>query len=497
MLTGPAAGSVSAVASTTLKPSRTEPIFRASRCGTEPARGGRRPCPSRRNPLSSFRRDRLPPEAVRPPHRVGDHETFATVAQKSGVPVETLIRHNFRTLDPSEINWYLREYVGCKLSTADGRNWRFSAAASPGLIWIPKTVLEMDPVLITGQVPGLPSETVPKGGPAHLANVIKFAHEFKTKEFEVGYFAFQFKLAVEGEVSSSSLTTVQVKKDSIKAGIEGKLTEDVKGAFALKLEKVRIEDVAAAVKAKDWKGFLKKFAGAELGLKGGLSLGPVDQWEGGLDFARLPVFFKVGGSVNEKYMLPEPVVCKLTVKGGIHAGPSKKGWAWIAQRVGAEALKDFISAGGRSLAGLWEMLVAEGIVMAGGIALGTILGTLGITYLTARMVDDAKKKGELTGLATWYGSAYIAKVFRRNRPDNFIIGDTKLRDELRLAGEKDAIRHATEIVQRRNESAQYPTETAALERYRELAIALYRTEENAEFELRKVLDAHARKLVGL
>jgi hypothetical protein len=48
-----------------------------------------------------------------------------------------------------------------------------------------------------------------------------------------------------------------------------------------------------------------------------------------------------------------------------NVGLSKKGWAGVLQRIGPEAAKRFISAAGRSLAGLWEYLVAEGIVAAG------------------------------------------------------------------------------------------------------------------------------------
>ena len=71
------------------------------------------------------------PKGPRPgkPHRVTDDETLESVAHKYGVPVKTLILHNFGTLDPTEINWYLHYYVGCKLPTHDHKNWRFSRAA--------------------------------------------------------------------------------------------------------------------------------------------------------------------------------------------------------------------------------------------------------------------------------------------------------------------------------------------------------------------------------
>lgn len=92
------------------------------------------------------------PASRTPPHRVRDHETLETVAQKYGLSVSALLLHNFSTLDAREINWYLREHVGCHLPTNDHKNWRFSNSAKPGLIYIPQQVIQMEPILITGHV---------------------------------------------------------------------------------------------------------------------------------------------------------------------------------------------------------------------------------------------------------------------------------------------------------------------------------------------------------
>ena len=440
------------------------------------------------------------PGSRKDPHRVKDKETWESVATAYGLSVQRLIRHNFRTLDPAEINWYLYEYVGCRKSP-DQKNYCFSTTDDPGLVYLPPARLEMEPILITApppKAPNIPTDKPPedKGQPL-LPQVIKFAWETKTPVFEKGDFACLFKFALEGELSANSMTSFQVKGDAIKAAMEKQLTEDVSYSVGVKLEKVKLDDVAEAVKNKDLKGFLAKFAGLEGSLKGKLNVGPVNSWEAGAEFALRPIFVKIGGSCKEEYHVPELVIAKFSVKGSMHVGPSTAGWVKIWKRVGAEALKNFAKAGGESLAALWETLVAEGIVAGAGIAAGAIIGTLGITYLTASIVAEARRKGELEGIATWYGSAYLAKVFRRPRPSGFITGDVELRDQVLLAGEKDAIRQATEIVAKRNETAEYPTEEKALGRYRELALAMYGSEENAEFELRKVLNAHARKIVGL
>lgn len=88
------------------------------------------------------------------PYRVGDRDSWVNVAQRFDVTVRNLIYANFGTLTPSEVNWYLRHYVGCKRSTRDGKNWMFSASAEPGIIQIPpSTIIEMDEVVITGRAP--------------------------------------------------------------------------------------------------------------------------------------------------------------------------------------------------------------------------------------------------------------------------------------------------------------------------------------------------------
>ena len=78
-----------------------------------------------------------PPGSLLIPHRVSDNESFETLALKYGVTALEIAIHNYGTSDPREINWYLREYVGCKVATQDQRNWRFSSSADPGLVFIP------------------------------------------------------------------------------------------------------------------------------------------------------------------------------------------------------------------------------------------------------------------------------------------------------------------------------------------------------------------------
>ena len=50
-----------------------------------------------------------------------------------------IIYYNFETYNPGEVNWYLREWIGCRDVSADGKNYRFGAlpGGRPMQIFIP------------------------------------------------------------------------------------------------------------------------------------------------------------------------------------------------------------------------------------------------------------------------------------------------------------------------------------------------------------------------
>lgn len=54
-------------------------------------------------------------------------EDWGSIAQRDGrTDVWDLIRDNFQTSDPKEVNWYLQNFVGCTVSN-DGKNFSFSS----------------------------------------------------------------------------------------------------------------------------------------------------------------------------------------------------------------------------------------------------------------------------------------------------------------------------------------------------------------------------------
>jgi len=85
-----------------------------------------------------------PPEGTRKRHPVGSSKTesFSTIAREAEIDVWELIEFNFKTRNPREVNWYLREYVGCVKTTQDGKNYTFEGAdPEKAAIYIPRPEL--------------------------------------------------------------------------------------------------------------------------------------------------------------------------------------------------------------------------------------------------------------------------------------------------------------------------------------------------------------------
>jgi hypothetical protein len=104
-------------------------------------------------PIEQYPKQLIPLDYWPPPgphHPVQDGERWETVAAKWNVDVKDLIYYNFKTTRPNEVNWYLRNLIGCKVST-DGRNWAFSSGLKPGYVVIPTRTVDMEPEVFTAE----------------------------------------------------------------------------------------------------------------------------------------------------------------------------------------------------------------------------------------------------------------------------------------------------------------------------------------------------------
>ena len=76
---------------------------------------------------------------------VRDGDTWELVAHNYHLDAKELIRYNFKTTDPKEVNWYLHWYVGCKLPDLPQYNWTFSSGIKGGMGYWKKGVIYLPP----------------------------------------------------------------------------------------------------------------------------------------------------------------------------------------------------------------------------------------------------------------------------------------------------------------------------------------------------------------
>ena len=71
-------------------------------------------------------------------YKVTGKDTIANIADRTSFSADDIMVFAFGTTDPREVNWYLRERVGCDKYGPNKKNYAFSDTADPGKIWVPK-----------------------------------------------------------------------------------------------------------------------------------------------------------------------------------------------------------------------------------------------------------------------------------------------------------------------------------------------------------------------
>ena len=114
------------------------------------------PLRNEKRPLTPVYPWTQPPDTYRYKVKTGDTWLTLGAANHHQFGEHQLIWINFG-LSPldhfytDQVNWYLREYVGCRHSLDDGRNWAFTDDADPGYIFLPFPSYNMDGIAITGR----------------------------------------------------------------------------------------------------------------------------------------------------------------------------------------------------------------------------------------------------------------------------------------------------------------------------------------------------------
>lgn len=99
-----------------------------------------------KTPINLVTRNYTPPNGHKYPLVMGD--SWTSLATRVGRPPWELIRYNYPLIPADlqraskEVNWYLKNYVGCTLLTPDNQNYRFSP---PGEIWLPNAAVALTP----------------------------------------------------------------------------------------------------------------------------------------------------------------------------------------------------------------------------------------------------------------------------------------------------------------------------------------------------------------
>jgi hypothetical protein len=451
------------------------------------------------------------PGSRTPPHTVGNDETLESVAHQYGISVEVLIWHNFQTYDAREINWYLRHRVGCTLETRDGKNMRFSASAKPGLIYIPMRVIHGPPIYVIGQTGKVPAPVDISGAfPPEIPMGMKWSFPFKYPEEprDSGPLRWQITGSVEGEIKDIgargkiSLTTKQVK-----LSVEDAFIKNLE--LGLKIEDKTVEPLADAVRKLDVTGFGKALAGlfeASYKMRFRAAKHSSCVFEPGLQFAEItaPVVLKLSFEFDEFPLTLEGVHCKakLAFKGGANLGPSLALWKKIVDKVGRKAVEEFLKRTWKAtLDWLADEAVLDAIVIGTSVAVA-VAGTLGLVALTSWITGDARRKGELLGLSTWYSGAYAGQIFGGFAPPDTDYGFTpdqlKMRTDLIAAGRRDAVDDARKALAARNDPAARGSEFQVLQAWREVLIAQSNgSSDTAKARLRQAIDEKAKQIVGL
>lgn len=347
-------------------------------------------------------------------------QSFYTIAESKGLDPADLVRFNFGTTDPAQINWYLREYVGCFNTTRDGYNYTFFGAGTrpvgdttkkKAVIYVPGPVTPPKP-------PGPPGVTPPiqPPDPSKLKFSGTFEYSLPEKNFPLAYATVVVTGSVSGKYAALNAETeggITIGRDKVGVAVGTKISESVGVAVAGELDKELYTKVREGAK-KGPKGVMQALASAvEATIGKEFKVGPTTVTiEGGATVSPTPFLVKVSVAGEEVFQISEgpgkpgsiPVYCTFTFQMVVKIGPN-----WAALGLSASEV-----AGGAGV----------GLLFVGFIAFGAWYG------------GRAAERGRLRGLWSWYRSGYVSMLFPSGilRPGFGMSQESDLFDR----GQKDA-----------------------------------------------------------
>lgn len=241
----------------------------------------------------------VPPNSE--PYKVKDTDDWWKLAalpavKAAGLSALDLCVYNFQTRVPTEINWYLRNKVGCTKTTSDKKNYAFSSTATPGIVYLPKGAKK--PGVVDG------GETIvignPPAGGTDSALSQEFTIDMENKiPFAVGpYLLLKVKITgklvvhwgnagpdVKAKIASNLL------KKEVTFGVEKKLSDDLSLQVGAKV------DAKTLLTPNAWRKALKE--GVEVTVKKKYPYMLLGSVETGFKPPKDGVFFLVKAATGE------------------------------------------------------------------------------------------------------------------------------------------------------------------------------------------------------
>jgi len=312
----------------------------------------------------------------------------------AGLNAMDLCFYNFQTRKAPEINWYLRNKVGCTKTTGDRKNYAFSDDASPGLVYLPKAGAGggggrgPGGVPIVGTVPGV-------NGPG-VAAPQEFSVEKETDLLTAGYVSFKIKV-----VGKTVIEWGDAAPD-FKAKIASNAT---KREFGVGGEKIIADDLSlqlsAKIKAdsladpKTWQKIVKE--GIEGTVKKKLKTPIIGAIEGGLRSPKDGLFFVVKMTTQDAkvpiadvgWLFDVPpgnytTIAKANFQISISFGPSPKA---------IEALRPILASAAGPAAGA-----------------GVLLGMVAWVAFCGKAISSTYQRADDMALYSWYVTGFVDEV---------------------------------------------------------------------------------------
>jgi hypothetical protein len=328
----------------------------------------------------------VPPNST--PYKVTARDSWWTLADRPEVKAAKLSAldlcvYNFRTRNPAEINWYLRNKVGCTTATADRKNYKFSDDASPGIVYLPtatsgKSPIVLDDVNVIGKVPS--------SNPA--SGVEEFTIDKESKIFSLRYVRARVKVTGKLTVNWGSLnpdlklkaSAGLTKKEFGLAG-EANLGQDLSVQYGLKM------NANDAKKAATWKKALAE--ASEVTVKRKLNNAIISSVATGFRVPKDGLFYVVKITSTDAKLAQSDLGWLIDLPPG-DAGISAKGNLEISLTLGpGEAqLQYFANPGVAALGGLFAWVAFAGYGIA-----------------------HTMNKADRAAFQTWYVTGYVDAVF--------------------------------------------------------------------------------------